>query len=1474
MLNARGKLLPSVFCLLSSVFCLSFPEAATGATYYLDDTNGLDTNTGVDWAHSWKTIARAQNYRTDPNYWPSGYHTRVMSGDMVWVKNGSYGTFDENDGNNPRAKWYIIRTDWITYKAAPGHTPTLTSIVINNEDAWNTPKVHGSSYLIFDGFNITNPSNTFYGISFEYTSYVKILNCNVQEKPVAVSGYYEPYFLSNSAVIHSVDANHVTVQDCNIWNGYRGIGASGNDWLIHGNTIHCVAEDEIEISGIYDGITIEDNLIYDNRPVKSATSIYGTKTGDFSEGDVLTMPGTSATGIVKEWNAGSSYLDVYPTSEATFYQCYVPAYGGSHDHNVVTVTATGATLNITAVDWPHCDGIQVTVITHPLTNLIIRRNIIDMQRYGGPGTDWATQAIKLDAYAKCISGSMENNVAVGTVYAFLAGGLNNFIINNNVLIDWATTYNAGFDINTNYADSTISQMYNNIITYFNIRNDGTGHTVTVTGHGNNIYKSVTAGPWGFAVNGTEKVLVSDLNMEALFVDFKTDTNEASDFRLVLGSLAINFGNANYGPSTDILGKSRVGAPDAGCYEYVASEPNSQSYNLNITAVNGSVVKSPDKASYNPGETVTLQATPNAGYHFVNWSGDASGTNTSVTITMDSNKSVTANFAINTYTLNVTATNGSVSKTPNKSFYNHGETVTLGATANTGYHFSNWSGDASGTNSTTTIVMNSNKSVTANFSLNTYSLTVTSSNGSVTRTPDKTPYNYGEMVTIQAFSNTGYDFTGWAGDASGSSNPVTLTMDSNKSVTANFVYTLVDKTPPSITGYSPQPGSIQIPLNSLIVLHITDAGKGVDANSVIIKVNSDVIYSGDTLNYSSVYGNCRRSGAKADYTYVYQSNEMFDFDQTVTVTVNAADLAGNVMSHRSYSFTTDMRSFGQNKKVGSGSDTLSKAAPATVPDSAGNIWAAWHAGSAGSRDIYVGKLAAGADNFGSSIRLTASTADQCNPAIAIGSDDKLYVAWQDNRIGTWDIYVSTSSDGITWSTERRVTDTNDNQVNPAIAVDNLNRAYIVWQDDRNRNQDIYIAVSSNGFVTETVSQITSNIANQIEPAIAVDSSNTVYVVWTDARNGSSDVYGAASNKGPWTNVPIVSSAGSQSSPAIAAGPEGSILHLLWVDDRSGNQDIYYATSNGLPSAPLSGSSIIDDASRANQLAPAIVTNGSSKVFASWQDRRNITDTDLYFAELTSGSRTNIFVGDDSTNADQSEPAMGIGEYGHPYLVWTDGRSANTEIYYAASTFIEPVALKAKDVSASLGATVGTDPASISSVDDVSVVVPLGAYLCDVKITISKIKNPQTFATQCLGSYDFGPSGIQFSQPVTVTIPYTFSASGTLASAYWYNSLTGALSQQGITSVENIQISSTLYALRFETTHFTPCYLLGGSTEADDGGSSSGGGGGGGGGCSISAGGEANFLEFTVPYIGLSIIMVILKLRDRRNQKTRSNTESKC
>ena len=217
-----------------------------------------------------------------------------------------------------------------------------------------------------------------------------------------------------------------------------------------------------------------------------------------------------------------------------------------------------------------------------------------------------------------------------------------------------------------------------------------------------------------------------------------------------------------------------------------------------------------------------------------------------------------------------------------------------------------------------------------------------------------------------------------------------------------------------------------------------------------------------------------------------------------------------------------------------------------------------------------------------------------------------------------------------------------------------------------------------------SRVTSNPADQTEPKLAIDAGNIVYVFWTDRRNGQADIYAAASNAGPWTNMPIVTGAGDQTQPAVAAG-SGDALHLLWVDNASGNSDIFYASLNGLPGSPVAGIGIIDDTSGADQTAPAIVCGADQKVFASWQDWRQAgstgTDTDLYVAELRSAApRANVFVGDDGTNASQSDPAIGVDRYGQPYVVWTDSRQATAEIYCATTTLVDPTPLDSKTVVA--------------------------------------------------------------------------------------------------------------------------------------------------------------------------------------------------
>jgi hypothetical protein len=140
--------------------------------------------------------------------------------------------------------------------------------------------------------------------------------------------------------------------------------------------------------------------------------------------------------------------------------------------------------------------------------------------------------------------------------------------------------------------------------------------------------------------------------------------------------------------------------------------------------------------------------------------------------------------------------GSVAKNPNQTSYAYGTNVQLTATAGSGWTFGSWSGNLSGSSNPASIAMNCNKSVTAHFTQNQYTLTVTvNGSGSVTKNPDQPTYASGTIVTLTAVPISGWGFNSWGGDLSGNQNPKTITMNGNKVVYANFVDTMA----PQISG---------------------------------------------------------------------------------------------------------------------------------------------------------------------------------------------------------------------------------------------------------------------------------------------------------------------------------------------------------------------------------------------------------------------------------------------------------------------------------------------------------------------------------------------------------------------------------------------------------------------------------------------------------------------------------------------------
>ena len=214
------------------------------------------------------------------------------------------------------------------------------------------------------------------------------------------------------------------------------------------------------------------------------------------------------------------------------------------------------------------------------------------------------------------------------------------------------------------------------------------------------------------------------------------------------------------------------------------------------AVGGTISLYPAGGVYAPETVVRLTATPAFGYIFSGWSGAATGSLNPIDINMDSDKSITANFVLAPIQRILTtsvAPAGSGMVIPSGGTYNDGSVVYLTIVPASGWGFSGWSGDATGLDNPLAVTMDRDKNIVANFHEVTtvYTLT-TGSNplGAGVVDPNMQIVVPGTQLTLTALPIAGYNFSHWSGDASGSQNPITITMDSDKHIVANFTEVLV------------------------------------------------------------------------------------------------------------------------------------------------------------------------------------------------------------------------------------------------------------------------------------------------------------------------------------------------------------------------------------------------------------------------------------------------------------------------------------------------------------------------------------------------------------------------------------------------------------------------------------------------------------------------------------------------------------
>ncbi|MBE3141528.1 MAG: hypothetical protein IMZ53_13210 [Thermoplasmata archaeon] len=243
-----------------------------------------------------------------------------------------------------------------------------------------------------------------------------------------------------------------------------------------------------------------------------------------------------------------------------------------------------------------------------------------------------------------------------------------------------------------------------------------------------------------------------------------------------------------------------------------------------------------------------------------------------------------------FTLGVTlGGSGSVTKNPNQATYAYGTVVQLTAVADSGWIFSSWTGNLSGSTNPTSITMNGNKSVTAHFTQNQYTLTITvDGSGSVTKNPNQATYTYGQVVTLTAVASSGWMFGSWTGDLTGSQNPKTITMNGNKAVTAHFS----DSAAPQISGVTRVTSD---PLDTNPVYGWVNVSCTVTDNVAVSQVVLRIHNPGGSWNNVSMI---TRTAGK----YYYRSTTAFSTAGNYSYTIWAKDTSNNANTTSNIAFS--------------------------------------------------------------------------------------------------------------------------------------------------------------------------------------------------------------------------------------------------------------------------------------------------------------------------------------------------------------------------------------------------------------------------------------------------------------------------------------------------------------------------------------------------------------------------------------------
>ena len=563
-------------------------------------------------------------------------------------------------------------------------------------------------------------------------------------------------------------------------------------------------------------------------------------------------------------------------------------------------------------------------------------------------------------------------------------------------------------------------------------------------------------------------------------------------------------------------------PAANTTVTATSDKTADTYTISYS-LDGGATSTANPETYNvESAAITLNNPTKTGYTFAGWTGtDLSEATTTVTIPQGStgNRSYTATWTATNYTITYDLDGGSVTGTNPTAYTIESNNITLINPTKEGYTFAGWTGtDLSEATSAVTIAQGStgNRSYTATWTANTYTVTLDANEGAVN--PDEITVTYGGAYgTIPTPTRTGYTFDGWFINETEIEETTTVSTASDHTLTAHWTVNTHTLT----YDYGTNGGQISSSDNATSTTEEKDYGTNMDLTKSAYKANNAFLGWAETAEATTALA------TSATLTMPDANKTMYAIYANMNVSENIAeiDLSDAENPTHAKSITVSGSNYGTASVTSSDSTT----ATASIDGNTITITAV----KTGTATITV--TSSQKDINGDPITKTITVNVIKTPTAISVTPETTVLGVSQNNVATLSATITptgtTNHNTITWTSS-----------NPAVAtVDQSGNVTAVAEG----TTTITVATGKNNAVTATATIIVDNTAPTV--TITRQDYNTFTWTATDTNNVVGYVI-STTNTTPtsWVTSGITNGTASGSRDISSAG-----TYYVWAKDVAGN-----------------------------------------------------------------------------------------------------------------------------------------------------------------------------------------------------------------------------------------------------------------------------------------------------------------------------------